>query len=123
MASIALKRPERNWCRSRRPKKADEHAGLLRHGSCSGRPDGGDDGGRRGDARDRDHDPERLTEIEDAEEPGEEPTAIRGWVALIRKGSGKVVGLAKLVECGKALGTDAMIEGNRPVGTACLMAW
>lgn len=39
-----------------------------------------------------------------------QPTAIRGWVALIRKGSGNVVGLAKLVECGKALGTDAMIE-------------
>lgn len=39
-----------------------------------------------------------------------QPTAIRGWVALIRKGSGKVVGLAKLVECGKALGTNAMIE-------------
>lgn len=39
-----------------------------------------------------------------------QPTAIRGWVALIRKGSGNVVGLAKIVECGKALGTDAMIE-------------
>lgn len=39
-----------------------------------------------------------------------QPTAIRGWIGLIRKGSGKVVGLAKLVECGNALGTDAMIE-------------
>lgn len=39
-----------------------------------------------------------------------QPTAIRGWIALIRKGSGKIVAVAKLVECGKALGPDEMIE-------------
>ena len=35
----------------------------------SGGPDGGHDGRGGGDARDRHHDPEGLTEIEDAEEP------------------------------------------------------
>ena len=39
-----------------------------------------------------------------------QPTAIRGWIALIRKGSGQIVALAKLVECGKALGPEEMIE-------------
>ena len=38
-----------------------------------------------------------------------QPTAIRGWIGLIRKGTGQVVGLAKLVECGKALGPEEMV--------------
>ncbi len=39
-----------------------------------------------------------------------QPTAIRGWFGLIRKGSGQVVGLARLVDCGKALDQAAMID-------------
>lgn len=38
-----------------------------------------------------------------------QPTAIRGWIGLIRKGTSQVVGLAKLVECGKALGPEEMV--------------
>lgn len=36
-------------------------------------------------------------------------TSIRGWFGLIRKGSGHVVGLASLVDCGKALTPSEMI--------------
>ena len=36
-------------------------------------------------------------------------TSVRGWFGLIRKGSGTVVGLARLVECGKALDQAEMI--------------
>jgi hypothetical protein len=36
-------------------------------------------------------------------------TSHRGWFGLIRKGSGLVVGLARLVECGLALPPDEMI--------------
>jgi hypothetical protein len=39
-----------------------------------------------------------------------QPTAIRGWIALIRKGSGRIVALAKLVECGATLSPEEMIE-------------
>ena len=39
-------------------------------------------------------------------------TAVRGWFALIRKGSGTVVGLARLVDCGKALNQAEMIESH-----------
>jgi hypothetical protein len=37
-------------------------------------------------------------------------TSVRGWFGLIRKGSGAVVGLARLVDCGKALNQAEMIE-------------
>lgn len=37
------------------------------------------------------------------------PTSVRGWFGLIRKGSGTVVGRARLVECGKALDKAEMI--------------
>lgn len=36
-------------------------------------------------------------------------TNFRGWIGLIRKGSGQVVGVAKLVGCGAPLGADEMI--------------
>lgn len=36
-------------------------------------------------------------------------TSHRGWFGLIRKGSGQVVGLARLTECGLALTPDEMI--------------
>lgn len=36
-------------------------------------------------------------------------TATRGWFGLIRKGSGQVVGIARLVDCGKALSQSEMI--------------
>jgi len=36
-------------------------------------------------------------------------TAMRGWFGLIRKGSGQVAGLARLVECGQALSQSEMI--------------
>jgi hypothetical protein len=36
-------------------------------------------------------------------------TSVRGWLALIRKGSGTIVGLARLVECGKALDQAEML--------------
>lgn len=36
-------------------------------------------------------------------------TSIRGWFGLIQKGSGHVVGLARLVECGKALNQSEMV--------------
>jgi len=36
-------------------------------------------------------------------------TSVRGWFGLIRKGSGTVVGLARLVDCGKALNQAGMI--------------
>ncbi|WP_428925426.1 hypothetical protein [Marinibacterium sp. SX1] len=36
-------------------------------------------------------------------------TSVRGWFGLIRKGSGHVVGLARLVECGQPLTADEMI--------------
>ncbi|WP_371154097.1 hypothetical protein [Jannaschia sp. 2305UL9-9] len=36
-------------------------------------------------------------------------TSVRGWFGLIRKGSGTVVGLARLVDCGKALDQAQMI--------------
>lgn len=39
-----------------------------------------------------------------------QPTSIRGWIGLIRKGSGHVVGIAKLVDCGKALGIEEMVD-------------
>jgi hypothetical protein len=39
-------------------------------------------------------------------------TAVRGWFGLIRKGSGTVVGLARLVECGKALDQAEMIASS-----------
>lgn len=37
-------------------------------------------------------------------------TSHRGWFGLIRKGSGQVVGLANLVDCGESLSTSEMIE-------------
>ncbi|MBR9766548.1 MAG: hypothetical protein GYB53_24290 [Rhodobacteraceae bacterium] len=36
-------------------------------------------------------------------------TSVRGWFGLIRKGSGTVVGLARLVDCGRALVQAEMI--------------
>ncbi|MCA1335464.1 hypothetical protein [Pseudooceanicola marinus] len=36
-------------------------------------------------------------------------TSVRGWFGLIRKGSGTVVGLARLVDCGRALDQAEMI--------------
>ena len=36
-------------------------------------------------------------------------TSIRGWFGLIRKGSGSVVGLARLRDCGMALNQTEMI--------------
>lgn len=36
-------------------------------------------------------------------------TSVRGWFGLIRKGSGTVVGLARLVECGRVLDQAEMI--------------
>lgn len=39
-------------------------------------------------------------------------TSMRGWIGLIRKGSGQVVGLARLVDCGKALTKDEMIANE-----------
>lgn len=36
-------------------------------------------------------------------------TAHRGWFGLIRKGSGQVVGLARLVDCGATLSLSEMI--------------
>lgn len=36
-------------------------------------------------------------------------TSVRGWFGLIRKGSGTVVGLARLVDCGQALDQAEMI--------------
>ncbi|SHM66429.1 ASCH domain-containing protein [Roseibium suaedae] len=39
-----------------------------------------------------------------------QPTSHRGWFGLIRKGSGQVVGLANLLDCGKSLSTSEMIE-------------
>lgn len=39
-------------------------------------------------------------------------TAMRGWFGLIRKGSGTVVGLARLVECGKPLSQVEMIANT-----------
>lgn len=40
------------------------------------------------------------------------PTAHRGWFGLVRKGSGQVVGLARLVDCGKALSQPEMIASQ-----------
>ena len=37
-------------------------------------------------------------------------TAMRGWFGLIRRGSGQVFGLARLVNCGTALDQAAMID-------------
>jgi hypothetical protein len=37
-------------------------------------------------------------------------TSHRGWFGLIRKGSGHVVGLARLVDCGRALSQAEMLE-------------
>jgi len=37
-------------------------------------------------------------------------TAHRGWFGLIRKGSGQVMGLARLVDCGRALSESEMID-------------
>lgn len=39
-------------------------------------------------------------------------TAHRGWFGLIRKGSGQVVGLARLIDCGKALNPTEMIASH-----------
>lgn len=36
-------------------------------------------------------------------------TAVRGWIGLIRKGSGQVVAIARLADCGKALTPDEMV--------------
>jgi len=36
-------------------------------------------------------------------------TSVRGWFGLIRKGSGQVEGLARLVDCGRALSPSEMI--------------
>ncbi|MFC3167726.1 ASCH domain-containing protein [Paracoccus fontiphilus] len=36
-------------------------------------------------------------------------TAHRGWFGLIRKGSGQITGLARLVDCGRALSQSEMI--------------
>ncbi|MBD3625195.1 MAG: ASCH domain-containing protein [Rhodobacteraceae bacterium] len=36
-------------------------------------------------------------------------TSVRGWFGLIRKGSGTVVGLARLVDCGRVLDQAEMI--------------
>lgn len=41
-----------------------------------------------------------------------QPTTVRGWVGLIRKGSGKVVAIARLADCGKALTPDEMIANE-----------
>lgn len=40
------------------------------------------------------------------------PTSVRGWFGLIRKGSGTVVGLARLVECGMALNQAEMLASS-----------
>lgn len=40
------------------------------------------------------------------------PTSVRGWFGLIRKGSGTVVGLARLVECGRALDQSEMLAST-----------
>ena len=39
-------------------------------------------------------------------------TTVRGWIGLIRKGSGQVVALARLVDCGKALNPEEMIAAE-----------
>ncbi|NBN77690.1 hypothetical protein GWI72_05340 [Microvirga tunisiensis] len=39
-------------------------------------------------------------------------TSTRGWFGLIRQGSGTVVGLARLVDCGPALTLDEMIAAH-----------
>lgn len=39
-------------------------------------------------------------------------TSYRGWFGLIRKGSGQVVGLARLVDCGRALNPSEMIAAH-----------
>lgn len=41
-------------------------------------------------------------------------TSVRGWFGLIRKGSGTVVGLARLVDCGRALDQAEMIANFDP---------
>ncbi|MEY8880578.1 hypothetical protein [Donghicola sp. XS_ASV15] len=41
-----------------------------------------------------------------------QPTIVRGWVGLIRKGSGKVVAIARLADCGKALTPDEMVANE-----------
>jgi hypothetical protein len=40
------------------------------------------------------------------------PTAHRGWFGLIRKGSGTVVGMARLVDCGRELDRNEMIANS-----------
>ncbi|QUS35561.1 ASCH domain-containing protein [Falsirhodobacter algicola] len=39
-------------------------------------------------------------------------TSVRGWIGLIRKGSGQVVALARLVDCGKALNLEEMVAAE-----------
>lgn len=39
-------------------------------------------------------------------------TAVRGWIGLIRKGSGQLFGVAKLVDCGRALDQAEMIASQ-----------
>ncbi|WP_299927094.1 ASCH domain-containing protein [uncultured Pelagimonas sp.] len=39
-------------------------------------------------------------------------TSVRGWIGLIRKGSGQVVALARLVDCGTALTPDEMVANE-----------
>lgn len=39
-------------------------------------------------------------------------TSVRGWIGLIRKGSGTVVAVARLVDCGRALDPDDMIANE-----------
>lgn len=39
-------------------------------------------------------------------------TAVRGWIGLIRKGSGQVVAIARLADCGKALTPDEMVANE-----------
>ena len=39
-------------------------------------------------------------------------TTLRGWFALIRKGSGAVFGVARLVDCGAALTVSEMLSST-----------
>lgn len=39
-------------------------------------------------------------------------TSVRGWIGLIRKGSGQVVAIARLVDCGKTLTPDEMVANE-----------
>lgn len=38
-----------------------------------------------------------------------QPTSWRGWIGLIRKGSGRIEGIARIVDCGEPLTPDLMV--------------